>query len=89
MEMSGRLHAPATLSPGTHWIRSRVGHRASTDDSAAKALHKEASKGMQEKMELQKIISFFTKSSVTPSAMHSNSFDHSDNFQSRTPTSFQ
>ena len=51
MEMSGGLHAPATLSPGTHWIGSRVGHKASTDDSAAKALHKEVSKDMQ-KMQL-------------------------------------
>lgn len=66
MEMSGRLHAPATLSPGTHWIGSRVDHRASTDDSAAKALHKEVSEDMHEKMELYKIISFFTKSSATP-----------------------
>jgi hypothetical protein len=88
MEMSGRLHAPATLSPKYPLNWKSGGPHAITDDSAAKALHK-VSKDMQEKTERSKIISFFTKSSVTLSAMHSNSFDHPDNFQPRTPASFQ
>jgi hypothetical protein len=28
MEVSGQLHAPAALPPGTHWIGGWVGHRA-------------------------------------------------------------
>jgi len=35
MEVSGQLHAPATIpterAPGTHWIGGRVGLRAGLD----------------------------------------------------------
>jgi hypothetical protein len=38
LEMSGQLHAPATLrprerAPGTHWIGGWVGPRAGLDDT--------------------------------------------------------
>jgi hypothetical protein len=89
MEMNGRIHAPAALPSGTRRIGSRVGPRASIDDSAPIAPCKEVFKDLQKKMTLSKIMSCFIKSSVSLSAMHSNSIDHPDNFQTGTATSFQ
>jgi hypothetical protein len=56
---------------------------------AVMAPYKDVYKDMQNKAMQPKITSFFTKSSVFPSAMHSISFHHPDNFQPGTPTSSQ
>jgi len=38
MEVSGQLHAPAALTPGTHWIGGWVGPRLVLD-AAVKRKH--------------------------------------------------
>jgi hypothetical protein len=51
------------------------------------AQYKEVYKDMQKKAKLPKITFFFIESSVSPTTMHSMSFDHPDHFQPGTPTS--
>jgi hypothetical protein len=56
---------------------------------AVMATYKDVYKDMQKKAKQPKIAAFFTRSSVSPSAMYSVSFSHPDNFQPGTPTSSQ
>jgi hypothetical protein len=59
------------------------------DMEAVMAQNKELYMDMQKKAKQPKITSFFTKSSVSPSAMHCMLFNHPENFQPGMPTSSQ